>query len=432
MTEPSVAATEAKACCAAAYSSDAVALVLGDSYHPGGLHLTRRLAELCDLGAGQHVLDVASGPGSSALLLAAEYGVRVDGVDLSEPSVKRAAAAAADAGLTDRAAFRVGDAERLPFDDDTFDVIVCFEVIEHIVGADRALSEFARVLTADGVLAISSPNRDTYMPGNPHHHHEYVPDELRAALSEGFAVVQLYRQHGWLASAVLDDARFAGEHDGEPLAVRKLGKQQPGEELYTVALASDRPIPDPPSLAVLTERLELRRWNELLIEQRETLERSQGELAELQGLFAEQQQVVERQEAELAELEALRVTIGDHERHIEALNQRIVALGHREADLRAQLHDAHREMKQRDDEIFRRRVEDLRVRDEEINWLRDVLEQRDEELAWLREVVAQREHALAESQYELATIQNTRVWRTGQRFWRLRARVTGRHRGSRR
>lgn len=76
-----------KACCAAAYSSDVVALLLGDSYHPGGTTLTRRLAGALGLTAQNRVLDVASGRGTTALLLADAYGVRVDGVDYSPAGV---------------------------------------------------------------------------------------------------------------------------------------------------------------------------------------------------------------------------------------------------------------------------------------------------------------------------------------------------------
>jgi arsenite methyltransferase len=78
----SPAGRDVKACCAAAYDSDAVALLLGASYHPGGLALTRRLATMAGLRPGQRVLDVASGPGTTALLLATEFAVSVDGVDL--------------------------------------------------------------------------------------------------------------------------------------------------------------------------------------------------------------------------------------------------------------------------------------------------------------------------------------------------------------
>ena len=53
---------------AADVAVDAVALLLGVSYHPGGLALTRRLAAALDLRPGQRVIDVASGPGATARL----------------------------------------------------------------------------------------------------------------------------------------------------------------------------------------------------------------------------------------------------------------------------------------------------------------------------------------------------------------------------
>ena len=76
---------EIKACCAASYGNDAVALVLGESYHPGGLSLTRKLAERLRLRSGQRVADIATGPGATARLLAADHNVTVDGVDLGGP-----------------------------------------------------------------------------------------------------------------------------------------------------------------------------------------------------------------------------------------------------------------------------------------------------------------------------------------------------------
>ena len=59
--------------------------------------------------------------------------------------------------------------------DRSFDLVVCFEVIEHLEEPDAALRELERVVAADGVVLVSSPNRDVYEPGNPHHLHEYTP-----------------------------------------------------------------------------------------------------------------------------------------------------------------------------------------------------------------------------------------------------------------
>ncbi|HWN63045.1 MAG TPA: methyltransferase domain-containing protein, partial [Streptosporangiaceae bacterium] len=117
--------TQIKACCAAAYGQDAVALLLGESYHPGGLALTRRLAQALGLRPGRHVIDVASGPGTTARLLAAEFGATVDGVDLGQPAVERARSAAEAAGLPSAVRFCVGDAECLPLAGGLADAVVC-------------------------------------------------------------------------------------------------------------------------------------------------------------------------------------------------------------------------------------------------------------------------------------------------------------------
>jgi len=144
-----------KACCAAAYSRDAVALVLGESYHPGGLALTRRLAAALELRAGQRMVDVASGPGTTARLLAAEYGVTVDGVELSETAVEQARAATVRAGLSGKVRFHRGDAELLPFPDAIADAVVCECAFCTFPGKAAAAAEFARVLRPGGRVGIT-------------------------------------------------------------------------------------------------------------------------------------------------------------------------------------------------------------------------------------------------------------------------------------
>lgn len=155
MTAEQIPSAELKACCATAYERDVVALVLGPSFHPGGNALTRRLANRLQLCPGQRVLDVASGPGTTAMLLAAEYDVRVDGIEYSIELAASAASRADAASLGGTVAFHVGDAERLPFDDDTFDVVICECAFCIFPDKPRAAAEFARVLRPHGRLGIT-------------------------------------------------------------------------------------------------------------------------------------------------------------------------------------------------------------------------------------------------------------------------------------
>lgn len=146
---------EIKSCCAAAYGQDAVALVLGESYHPGGLALTRRLADGLRLRSGQRVADIASGPGATACALAVEYDVTVDGVDLGESTVERARATAEKAKLSGKVRFHLGDAARLPLPDNTFDALVCECAFCTFPDKAAAAAEFARVLRPGGRVGIT-------------------------------------------------------------------------------------------------------------------------------------------------------------------------------------------------------------------------------------------------------------------------------------
>ncbi|WP_274560802.1 class I SAM-dependent methyltransferase [Streptomyces spiramyceticus] len=149
-----------KACCAAAYSSDVVTLLLGDSYHPGGTLLTRRLAGALALSPDERVLDVASGRGTTALVLADLYGARVDGVDYASANTALARGAAQAAGFADRVHFTTGDAEQLPYPAAAFDVIVCECALCTFPDKAKAAAEFARVLRPGGRLGITDVTAD--------------------------------------------------------------------------------------------------------------------------------------------------------------------------------------------------------------------------------------------------------------------------------
>jgi ubiquinone/menaquinone biosynthesis C-methylase UbiE len=156
--------SELKACCAAVYQSEWARLLLGDSFHPGGLALTEHLAALAGLTSDSEVLDVAAGTGSTALFLASRFGCRVVGLEYGRVFVDQANDAAAAAGLNHMVKFQQGDAESLPFDDGSFDLIVCECAYCTFPNKRVAAEEFARVLRPGGRLALSDLTRSGPLP----------------------------------------------------------------------------------------------------------------------------------------------------------------------------------------------------------------------------------------------------------------------------
>ncbi|HEU5198673.1 MAG TPA: methyltransferase domain-containing protein [Ktedonobacterales bacterium] len=157
-------AAELKSCCAALYQSDWARLLLGESFHPGGLALTERLGALLELGPGKRLLDVAAGQGASALFLARRFGCEVVGVEYGSESVRKANAAAEAAGVAHLVHFQQGDAERLPVEDERFDAVICECAFCTFPHKRAAAAEFSRVLRPGGRVGLSDLTRAGAVP----------------------------------------------------------------------------------------------------------------------------------------------------------------------------------------------------------------------------------------------------------------------------
>ena len=139
---------------------------------------------------GRRVLDVASGEGYGTSALVRAGARSAIGVDLAADVCDRARR---KYGLD----FREGDAQAIPVDDDSVDLVVSFETIEHVDDPARLVAEAARVLTPTGRLVISSPNRPVYTgdgPTNPFHHIEFDARGFDDLLRTRFATVQMFGQ----------------------------------------------------------------------------------------------------------------------------------------------------------------------------------------------------------------------------------------------
>ncbi len=107
---------------------------------------------------GKEVLDVGCGDGGFIVALKKEYKtVGIKGCDLSADNIAMADLRGEKFGL-DPETFCLNDVTGLPFDDNSFDVVVMFDVLEHVSNPHEILSEISRVLRSGGCFFSSMPN----------------------------------------------------------------------------------------------------------------------------------------------------------------------------------------------------------------------------------------------------------------------------------
>ncbi len=111
-----------------------------------------------ELGPSRELLEVASGSGGPALFTATATGCRIIGVDIHEAGVAEGNKAARERGLADRVRFVCADAhERLPFEDGSFDAVICVDSINHLYERAAVLGEWYRLVRSGGRILFTDP-----------------------------------------------------------------------------------------------------------------------------------------------------------------------------------------------------------------------------------------------------------------------------------
>ncbi|MGD2050457.1 MAG: methyltransferase domain-containing protein [Chloroflexota bacterium] len=144
-----------KACCTAVYGSEWTRMLLGDSFHPGGLSLTERLGCLLELSPNQRVLDVAAGRGTSARFLARRFSCQVVGLEYGRDAVALAREATGHAGLNGQVCFVQGDAETPLFAGGVFDAVLCECSFCLFPNKMAVATEWVHILKPGGWLGLS-------------------------------------------------------------------------------------------------------------------------------------------------------------------------------------------------------------------------------------------------------------------------------------
>lgn len=144
----------------------------------------------------KRVLDIGCGMGYGTAELA-KLAQSATGIDVSEEAV----AGAAQAYTAPNLSYLPASATDLPFDDKSFDLIVAFEVIEHLTEWRKLLEQARRLLSPAGQFIVSTPNKLYYAESrrlsgpNPYHVYEFEFEEFRTALKEFFPSVTIFVQN---------------------------------------------------------------------------------------------------------------------------------------------------------------------------------------------------------------------------------------------
>ena len=184
--------------------------------------------------SGKHVLDLGCGSGYGTKMLGRAGAASVLAVDVDPEAARFVRANYTEPSVA------IASATSLPFRNASLDIVVSFEVIEHITDPEGLVGEAHRVLQPNGILLVSTPNKSVYnefrTSPNPYHVAEMELIEFRDLLLRHFGHVELLAQKVALASVLWPvsgaDAESVLNHPAPPPAPP-----------YVVALCSDSPIP---------------------------------------------------------------------------------------------------------------------------------------------------------------------------------------------
>jgi len=143
---------------------------------------------------GKTIIDSSCGSGFGSNMLS-QKAKKVVGIDNSWDAIRYCRERYKKPNLS----FLQMDCKRLSLPDSTFDAVVSFETLEHLQGADVFLQELSRVLKKDGMIIMSTPNRENfslYTKGikNPFHFKEFSEDEFTKLIGKHFELKEMLGQ----------------------------------------------------------------------------------------------------------------------------------------------------------------------------------------------------------------------------------------------
>jgi len=259
---------------------------------------------------GRRVLDAGCGTGYGSSELASA-AAKVTAFDVAPEAIEYARAHFAAPH------FVLATCGAIPFAANAFDLVVAFEVIEHLADYRAFLLECARVLKHQGLLIVSSPNRLYYSESraqtgpNPYHEHEFEAEEFVTELEKTFSNVRLLLQNR------VESFAFHSENGREPAEVRIERGGKASEAHFLIGLCSFGPLPERRSFVYVPTAANMLR------EREQHIQLLEGQLTESRSEFSS---LLELHRALKEELEASNRWAASLRSELEKAGQRIVNL----------------------------------------------------------------------------------------------------------
>ena len=238
------------------------------------------------LARGKRVLDAGCGAGYGSAALA-EAAESVTGVDIAPEAIEFARAHYQAANLS----FEAASVTELPFADASFDLVIAFEVIEHLEDWRGFLAQACRVLAPAGQLIVSTPNKLYYTESrgvhgaNPFHVHEFEFEEFFAELKSVFPHVSMFLENHVEAVA------FQPHEPGHTVDARvDTTDPVPAESHFFVAVCARRPQLGNPTYVYVPRAANVLRERE-------------HHIAALEGELATKDQWLDKAQQDLAEFD---------------------------------------------------------------------------------------------------------------------------------
>jgi ubiquinone/menaquinone biosynthesis C-methylase UbiE len=191
--------------------------------------------------AGKKVLDIACGEGYGTNLMS-KKALHVTGIDIDNPCIENAKKKYTAGNIF----FSTGSVLKIPARDNSFDVITCFETLEHINEQKEMLAELKRVLSPSGILLISTPDKKNYSDKtgykNPFHKKELYEQDFKNLVANYFPNTCFYKQNSYSGSMILNEKQpgIQNYYNGDYENINALTAQ---DTLYWIAIASENELP---------------------------------------------------------------------------------------------------------------------------------------------------------------------------------------------